>query len=129
MKIIKSFYSEHIATIYEARLLEAGIPCFISNKATSGLVPFGDGGLNLHVQEDLFEKANEIIAELDQNMNTKVEEDYSDADLGDIEYEQAINEFERKEKENPWKNKSFIFLFIFMLAILILSFILNLNPS
>ena len=129
MKIIKSFYSEHAATIYEARLLEAGIPCFLSNKATSALVPFGDGGVNLHVQEDLFEKANKIIEELDLNINTKVDEDYRDANQGDIQYEKGIYEFEKKEKENPWKSKSFIFLLICLLAVLIFSFILNVNPG
>ena len=64
MKIIKSFYSEQIATIYVGQLENAGIHCFLSNTVTTGLVPFGDGGVNLHVKEEDIPKAMALL-----NMN------------------------------------------------------------
>ena len=125
MIIIKKFYSEQIARLYESRLQDAGIPCFLSNTTTTTLVPFGDGGVSLHVQETDVDRAMKVIRELDSNQDRIPEEDFSNASLEDIEYAREVHEYEVLSRQKPWQSRSFIFLLIFFILVLVLSIILG----
>lgn len=71
----------------------------------------------LHVQESEVKRVEEIFSQLDENANTKVDEDFRDADLGDIAYERSITEFD----ENIAQEKGKYGLIAFVIAALILA--------
>lgn len=88
---VKFFYFETKARIYAARLKEAGIISFISNANSSTVIPFGEGGIGLHVNKKDLEEALEIIEQLDINNETEPSDiSFRDADKEDIAYEKAI---------------------------------------
>jgi len=122
MIIIKFFYFETPARLYAARLKEANIPSFISNTSTG--LPFGNGGIGLHIRQEDQKMAAHIIHQLDKRNLLNVppeEESFRDADHGDILYQ-------KKVAENKPKYYLFlILLFVFVLVILILQFVFN-NP-
>lgn len=122
MQIVKHFYSEQIASIYLTQLQSAGIACFLSNTATSTLVPFAEGGISLHVIEDDIPRAMEIIQEVEKRAREKVDEDFKDAELDDIQYEKEVNDYEEKLKHNPRNFINILFIILFIILILMLSF-------
>lgn len=122
MQIVKHFYSEQIASLYLNRLKAEGIPCFLSNTATSTLMPFGEGGISLHVEDKDVETAMEIILEMDENALQKVDEDFKEADLADIIYEKEVQEYEQSLKANPSKFINLLFIILLIIIILMLSY-------
>ena len=97
--ILRRFIYSARANIYSARLKEHGIPCFISNINTSTLIPFGEGGILLHVRENDLEAAHALLEELDKLEKTPPDIDYRDADLQDIAYEKAVFERDQRIKQ------------------------------
>ena len=84
---IKWFFLEAEARVYAARLREAGIYSFVSNANTTTMLPFGGGGIGLHVKVSDRSEAHNIIRELDKfNEQERVEESYHDYDEEDIAY-------------------------------------------
>lgn len=90
--IIRNFIHPAEARIYEVRLLEAGIRCFLSNTNTSQLLPFSDGGIALHVAKHMLEDAREVIHQLDIEASLPADDDFREADLDDIEFARKMNE-------------------------------------
>ncbi|MEL6865159.1 MAG: hypothetical protein AAFP19_12100 [Bacteroidota bacterium] len=94
---IKYFYFESQARLYAARLKEANIRSFVSNANTTTVLPFGEGGIGLHIRESDQEEALAIIRELDvNNVNDPPPQSFRDADEEDIAYERALNQDEKK---------------------------------
>ena len=50
---VKYFYAESEARLYTARLREVGIRSFISNANTANTLPLGEGGVGLHVRNQI----------------------------------------------------------------------------
>ena len=101
--IAKRLRSEAEAAVYAARLREVGIDSFVSNSHAGTLIPFVNGGFLLHVREEDLERAGEIMSELDQLAQVRVDGDFRDADHGDIAFEKAITDHEswvRSDKNN-----------------------------
>ena len=118
--ILKRFISIAEAKIYEARLNEAGIRTFLSNTNTGQLLPFHDGGIVLHIQENDLEEAADIVAILDRDAVLPYEEDYREADHDDIDYARQLKETEDNlERSKP--NWLIVFLILLLIAIFLLS--------
>lgn len=114
---VKFFYFESNARIYAARLKEAGINSFISNANTSTVIPFGEGGIGLHVKQDDLEEAVAIIEQLDINNESELQDvSFRDADKEDIAYEKEI----RTKKGQAYSSTFMITLFF----IIVLGFLL-----
>ena len=114
---VKFFYFESNARIYAARLKEAGINSFISNANTSTVIPFGEGGIGLHVKQDDLEEALAIIEQLDINNESELRDvSFRDADKEDIAYERDI----RRKKDQAYSPTVMITLFF----IIVLGFLL-----
>jgi hypothetical protein len=122
MQIVKHFYSEQIASIFLMQLQAEGIDCFLSNTATSTLVPFGEGGISLHVNDNDVLRAIEIITEVEKRSLEKIDKDFKDADLDDILYEKEVNDYEENLKQSPRNYLIFLLIIIFLILILMLSF-------
>jgi len=122
MTIIKSFYFETPARLYAVRLKEANIPSFVSNTSTA--LPFGNGSITLHIRGEDYERAAEIIRQLDeQNLkaDTRDEnESFRDADLEDIAYQKAIN-----ENNNKVVTPALVIIGIIIILGLIIQFVMN----
>ena len=113
--IVRRFFNEARANICAAYLRGEGVQCFISNSTTGTLLPFVNGGFLLHIAERDLDEANDLLAKLDENASTRVEEDYRDADLSDIAYEKAISEHERRIESGGGRNLA-IFLIVLTLV-------------
>jgi len=121
--VAKYFYFEAQAHLYAARLREVGIRSFISNANTITALPFGDGGIGLHVRQEDLEEATAIIKQLDYN-NTRDNPDitYHDADQDDIEYERSVHE-QMNKKIDP----VYLMIIALLIAIIAWSFIRHNN--
>ncbi len=121
MIIIKSFYFETPARLYAARLKEAGIPSFVSN--TSINIPFGNGGITLHIRKEDQQKATHIIHLMDKRDLVKEdsadEESFHDADHDDIAYQRAIHE---KKGSGYWV---IALIIVLLLAAMVAQFVFN----
>lgn len=116
--IAKRFVMEAKANIYAAFLRDHGINCFISNTNAGTLIPFVDGGFGflLHIAETDKEEALLLLQQLDEQSETRVDEDFRDADFSDIEYEKSISEYEDRVKRGS--GKFLVWLFIILALIL-----------
>lgn len=63
---IKQFPDEVIAKLYHHKLEEEGINSIISNAISSTLFPIGAGTFSLQILDKDYEKARQIIEELDR---------------------------------------------------------------
>lgn len=114
--LIKRFVFEAEAYLAESKLNSLGIKSFVSNSTMSSMMPFTDGGYLLHVAEKDKVAALEI---LNQMANAeRPDESYHDADIGDIEYEKELTEYEEKLEQSSAKQALLI-----VVIILIISFI------
>ena len=119
---IKYFYFESQARLYAARLEEFGINWFISNANTGTVIPIGEGSIGLHVKASDIELAQKIIKKLDAQASAKVvDENFRDADEGDIAYE-------RKLYEEGMKPINYYILLLLIVGLILLVFY-NLNNS
>lgn len=113
---IKYFYFEPEAHLYVARLKEANIKSFISNANTSTALPFGEGGIGLHVKESDAEEALQIVNQLDHyNSREPVDQSFHDADKEDIAYEKALKE----QQARQFRPATIIILFLALLILLV----------
>ena len=120
--IIKTYYSETEAHIHQARLKEIGI-----KKATEEVKP--QVGVAHEINNPLAiinQKAGLLkdIINADQNQ-IKVEEEFHDADLGDIQYEKSLNEYEMRLARTKQPRFIIWLLLLLILAALIFGFIMN----
>jgi hypothetical protein len=85
------------------------------------MIPFGDGGYELHVDIDKLDEALTIIEKMDSNY--KEEEDFREATKEDIEYEKL-----KTDRAKAQNRKSVWTYIILGIAILLLLFVfLNRN--
>ena len=118
--IVRKFIHPAEARIYEVRILEAGIRCFLSNTNTSQLLPFSDGGIALHVAEHQLEEANEIIDQLDVEASRPADEDFREADHDDIEFARQMNERDNRLRKGDGR-WVLVLLIVIGIALLILA--------
>ncbi|MCB0618992.1 MAG: hypothetical protein KDC43_06160 [Saprospiraceae bacterium] len=90
--VVKYFFFETRARLYAARLRQLDIPCFVSNSNTATAIPFGGGGIGLHVRRTDAPRALALIHEMDRmQADDPPAEDYRDASREDIEFLQALD--------------------------------------
>ena len=119
---IKYFYFESQATLYAARLREAGIRCFVSNVNTITAFPLGDGGIGLHIREKDSEEAIEIIRKMDKNnLHDQTDFSFRDADEDDIQY------FINVKKKSNKIDRAYITLVIILLLVILSSFLIAMD--
>jgi hypothetical protein len=117
------FYNESVASLYQAKLADANIQSFLSNQHTSNLIPFGDGGILLHVKKLDLERSVEIIKATHADFLNRPKGEFYDADLGDIEYEKSVlSQEERLTNANKISFKSTLILVVLGL---ILAFLIS----
>lgn len=102
--IVKKTFAESQAMIYQARLNEAGIPCFVSNQNMNTVFPTIGGGIAIHVPKEYEEQAIEIINHVD---SLAVEDNsvftHHDATIEDIDYEKKVSEgYYNRKTFWPW---------------------------
>ncbi len=117
---VKWFFLEAEARVYAARLRQADIPSFVSNANATTMIPFGGGGIGLHVKATDEQDARAIIRELDENnQRIRVEESYHDYDEEDIAYLKEV------EAQNTRKNGPMAYIIILIVVLSLLYAILN----
>jgi len=102
--IVKKTFAESQAMIYQARLKEAGIPCFVSNQNMNTVFPTIGGGISIHVNKEHEHQASDIIAQID---SLAVEDNsvftHHDATIEDIDYEKKLKEgYYNRKALWPW---------------------------
>ncbi len=102
--IVKKTFAESQAMIYQARLKEAGIPCFVSNQNMNTVFPTIGGGISIHIHKEYEEQAIEIIKHVD---SLAVEDNsvftHHDATKEDIDYEKKLKEgYYSRKAIWPW---------------------------
>jgi len=90
--LLKQFYLESEASIYTARLREAGIEAFLQNDTAYVMLPVGEKGIRLFVPVSDADLAMEIVKEMDLNKTQPIEESFHDADLEEILYQKSLHE-------------------------------------
>lgn len=90
--LLKQFYFESEASIYTARLRDAGVQAFLQNDTAYVMLPVGEKGIRLFVPESDVDDALAIIKEMDFNKSQPVEESFHDADIEDILYQKSLHE-------------------------------------
>lgn len=60
--VVGKYYDQLEANISAARLRSEGVPCFISNAFSQGLMPSTQSYVSLHVRHEDVEQAKEILA-------------------------------------------------------------------
>ncbi len=122
--VVKYFYLESEASLYAARLKEAGIKSFLSNANVSTAIPIGHGGIGLHVRESDMAEALKIVKLLDDQNKKPIEESYEDADEEEIAYLKSLHE---QEKGQDWMYWGIMLLigFLILRAFLRASGIMN----
>jgi len=90
--LLKHFYFESEASIYTARLREAGIAALLQNDTAYVMLPVGEKGIRLFVPVSDVDFALEIVKEMDLNKTQPVEESFHDADHDDILYQKSLHE-------------------------------------
>jgi len=123
--ILKNFYFESKARLYIARLEEAGIPAFLSNVNTTTFIPFGHGGITLHVRKEDARQALAIIKELDaiDSGEKPSEENFHDAEKEDILFEKEAHAI-----KNRRINAILLFVTLLLLSLFLLRMGVMLTP-
>ncbi len=118
MVVIKKFLQHQQAEIYAAVLRGKGIPATVEHGYLSGLIPLGE--ISLCVPKSLADEAIICIRQLEENELVDIEEDFRDADIGDILYEKRLRD----------KGKNLLQWWVYLLVLLvIILLILNIfNP-
>jgi len=118
---VKYFYFESEARLYAARLKEAGIKSFLSNANTSTVIPLGEGGIGLHINEEQLPEATRIIKKLDifnKRELTESDQNFRDADHEDIAYERDVQR-QRAHKVDP----TYMIITAFLVLIILLALV------
>jgi len=99
---VKNFQFESLASLYAARLEQAGIDCFVSNANTITAFPIGTGGIGLHVKARDQEQALQLIAEMDANQVAPLEEDFREAGHEEIAYQKSLHRPDDRQPQWVW---------------------------
>lgn len=99
---VKTFQFESLASLYAAKLKQAGIDCFVSNANTITAFPIGTGGIGLHVKARDQQMALQLIAEMDANQVAPLEEDFRDAGHEEIAYQKSLNHPDYRHPQWVW---------------------------
>lgn len=119
--VIKNFFSDAIAGIYQARLESNGIKTYLSNdKANYTSLPAINEGFRLYIKEKDAPLALEIIKEMDANQKNRNHQDFREANQGDIQFEKEQTAYEQKLEEGPS-----YFMFYFLIFMVIIGIILG----
>lgn len=99
---IKTFHAQTQAYVYAAAFHQAQLPHFLSNEHSSSLMypPLLAQGIGLHVRMQDQKAAIELLKRLDAQENQKSEEDFREADLAEIQYQQDLHKA-RERAQNP----------------------------
>ncbi|MCB0630613.1 MAG: hypothetical protein KDD15_12790 [Lewinella sp.] len=105
-----SFTSE--ASLYAARLREAGIRCFISNTNSVTMLPLEQPAVGLHIREEDRKAVLLLLQEIDGQMVSQPEDSFHDADEEEIAYLQSL-------KENEGGNNALLWVVGIIIALLV----------
>lgn len=97
---VRHYAFESEARLYEVRLKNAGIPCFLSNANVNTAFPLGGGDIGLHVRHRDQSRADELLRAMEAQMNA--EQDFRDADEDDIAFEKAVHESHLRQAKTFW---------------------------
>ena len=61
--VVGKFYSQFEANVSAARLRSEGVPCFITNAISQGMMPDTQSFVSLRVRHEDIDRAREILAE------------------------------------------------------------------
>lgn len=107
------------AELYAAALRDQGVPAVVNNAHLSALLPVGEVSLSIPASEK--DRALHIVREMEMNEDREMEEDFREADLEDIYYQQELH-----IREKSRVNKAvWILLLIIIALLLILTFTNN----
>lgn len=115
--VIRKFLQLHQAEIYAAALRGKGIPATVEHGHLSGLIPLGE--ISLCVPKSMVDEATIYVRELEDNELIDIDEDFRDADIGDILYEKRLKNKERNLLQ--W----WVFLLVLLVIILLILNIFN----
>jgi hypothetical protein len=99
---IKTFHAQTQAYVYAAAFHQAQLPHFLSNEHSSALMfpPMWAQGIGLHVRMQDRKLALELIKRLEAQENQPMDEDFREADLAEIQYQQDLHEAQMRA-QNP----------------------------
>lgn len=92
--IVKKETFEARANLMVSVLNQENIDAYITNDTMATMLPIQNSGYIVRVRERDLIAAQEIIADFEGKINTRVEEDFRDADKDDIEYQKELIENE-----------------------------------
>jgi len=86
--VVGKFYEQLEANISAARLRSEGVPCFITNAFSQGLMPNMQSYVSLHVRREDVERAREILA--DQAEETAAQTPVEEAPASSFRFENIL---------------------------------------
>jgi hypothetical protein len=100
---IKNFHSATQAYVYAAAFAQAQVPHFLSNENSSALMfpPILAQGIGLHVRVQDQKKAIALLQRLDEQECYEPEEDFREADLAEIRYQQDLHKARQRSNLSP----------------------------
>lgn len=104
------------------KLEHAGIKSILIHDNMSTLLPLNLGKSQIQVPKQYQEKALKIISEFERNESTHIDQDFRDATLEDIHFEESVQLHNEKLKK---ANKLPIYIIIFGIIVFLMVFLLN----
>jgi hypothetical protein len=100
---IKIFHSATQAYVYAAAFHQARVPHFLSNEHSAALMfpPILAQGIGLHVRVRDQQRAITLLKRLDEQESYEPEEDFREADLAEIRYQQGLHAARQRRKMPP----------------------------
>ena len=100
---IKIFHSATEAYVYAAAFAQAQVPHFLSNENSAALMfpPILVQGIGLHVRVQDQHKAITLLKRLEEQESYEPEEDFREADLAEIRYQQDLHAARQRSKLSP----------------------------
>ena len=90
--IIRKFYDQSQADLYSARLREAGIEHFLTNKHMNTMLHMATSEIGIQIRVADAPEVESIFESLDRLNLEDPEQSFHDADLEDIYYEKSLQE-------------------------------------
>jgi hypothetical protein len=100
---IKNFHSTAQAYVYAAAFHQARVPHFLSNEHSAALMfpPMLAQGIGLHVRVQDQRRAIALLKRLDEQESYEPEEDFREADLAEIRYQQGLHAARQRSNMPP----------------------------